>query len=418
MTAAETTPAVEDRPVSQRRLLTWLFVAAAAMVSGFQGIQQILMPAQIEAIDAANKVSNLALVTTVSSVTAVVGLLAGGVISDRTAGRWGRRTPSLVFGVVVSAALMLAMGVTRALGPLLALYAALWFSANYYQGALTAILPDRVPTERRGAGSAVIALGMPIGVVLGVNVAARASVPVAYAFLAVFFVLATAGLVWFAREPAAIARQKRPGARRTIARTILDFVASFRSADFSLAFVGRAFMFFSFFSVTGYTYYVLQDHIGVAALHGMTVQVAISVLISIQMAGCVVSAALAGWLADRLARPKLFVWTSSIGLGLAFLIPVFSPTWTGMVVLQSLTGLLFGAYLAVDLALMSLVLPDREAEGRDMAILAVATSGPQILAPLIAGALIASFGYPSLFLFGSLMALLAGVVVIFIKRVR
>ncbi|MDB5471565.1 MAG: hypothetical protein JWR84_3125, partial [Caulobacter sp.] len=300
----------------------------------------------------------------------------------------------------------------------LVLYSALWFSANYYQGALTAILPDRVPVERRGMGSAVIALGMPVGVVFGVNVAARASVPVSYAFLAGFLILATAGLAWFAREAPAAPRE-RPAVENTpLARRMLGFVASFRSLDFTLAFGGRAFMFFSFFSVTGYSFYILQDHIGVEHLHGMTVQVAISVLISIQMLGCVISAALAGWLSDKVGRPKLFVWTSSIGLGLAFLIPVLSPTWGGMVAMQALTGLLFGAYLSVDLALMSLVLPDRNAEGRDMAILAVATSGPQIGAPLIAGALIAGFGYPSLFIFGSVMALLAGVVVIFIKSVR
>lgn len=358
-----------DRPVSQRRLMSWMFVAAAAMYSGFQGIQQILIPAQIEAIDPASKIANLALVTTVSSVAAVIGLLAGGVISDRTHGRWGRRAPSLVFGVIVSAALMLAMGVTTALGPLLALYAALWFSANYYQGAFTAILPERVPVERRGVGSAVIALGTPIGIVLGVNVAARASVPVAYAFLAVFLLLATAGLVFFAREAPAAPRERPPPT--PFGRRLLGFVASFRFPDFTLAFVGRAFMFFSFFSVSGYSFYILQDHIGVEHLHGMTVQVAISVLVSIQMLGCVISAALSGWLSDKVGRPKLLVWTTSIGLAVAFLIPVFSPTWMGMVVMQGLTGFLFGAYLSVDLALMSLVLPDRNAEGRDMAILEI-----------------------------------------------
>ena len=404
--------------VSQRRLLSWLLAAVAAMTAGFQGIQQILMPAQIEVIDAASKVSNLALVTAVSSITAVLGLLAGGVVSDRTFGRWGRRTPSLVFSAIVSAVLMLAMGGTRALGPLLALYAALWFVANYYQGALTAILPDRVPIERRGTGSAVMALGMPLGVVLGVNVAAQAKTQMAYVFLAALFILATAGLVWFAREAPAEPRAGKPAASRTIPRTVLDFVSSFRTLDFTLAFVGRALMFFSCFSVTGYTYYILQDHIGVAGLHGMSVRQAVSVLISIQMVGCLLSAGVAGWLADRLGRPKLFVWASSIGLAFAFLVPVFSPTWTGMIVLQTCTGLFFGAYLAVDLALMSLVLPNRDAEGRDMAILAVATSGPQILSPLIAGALIATLGYSSLFLFGALMALLAGLVVFFIKSVK
>ncbi len=426
--AASPSPASESRSlaevpspppvVSQRRLLSWLLAAVAAMTAGFQGIQQILMPGQIEAIDAASKVSNLALVTAVSAITAVLGLLAGGVVSDRTSGRWGRRTPSLVVSAIVSAVLMLAMGGTRALGPLLALYAALWFVANYYQGALTAILPDRVPVDRRGTGSAVMALGMPLGVVLGVNVAAQVGTQAAYAFLAAVFVLATVGLVWFAREAPAAPRERRPVASRTALRGVLDFVSSFRTLDFTLAFIGRALMFFSCFSVTGYTYYILQDHIGVAGLHGMSVQQAVSVLISIQMVGCLLSAGVAGWLADRLGRPKLFVWASSVGLALAFLVPVFSPTWAGMIVLQTCTGLFFGAYLAVDLALMSLVLPDRDAEGRDMAILAVATSGPQILSPLIAGALIASLGYSSLFLFGAVMALLAGLVVFFIKSVR
>jgi hypothetical protein len=45
-----------------------------------------------------------------------------------------------------------------------------------------------------------------------------------------------------------------------------------------------------------------------------------------------------------------------------------------MVLLHACLGLFLGAFLAIDLALMSLVLPDRDAEGRDMAILQVATS--------------------------------------------
>ena len=89
-----------------------------------------------------------------------------------------------------------------------------------------------------------------------------------------------------------------------------------------------------------------------------------------------------------------------------------------LIIWQASIGLFFGAYLAIDLALMSLVLPDRESEGRDMAILAVATGAPQILSPLVAAGLIAWLGYSSLFLFAAILALIGGIVVFFIKSVR
>lgn len=402
--------------VPQRRLLTWLLLVAVGMTAMFQGIQQILIPAQIEAIDPANKIANLALVTAVSSLTSIIGLIAGGAVSDRTHGRWGRRTPSLVLGGAVSAALIVAMGFADGLAPLLGLYAAVWFFANYYQGAITAVLPERVPVKNRGVGSAVMALGMPIGVIVGVNFAAQFDRPVAYAGLAGLIVIVTAGFILFARERPALPRAAAK--KQSALAAALGFFASFRTMDFTLAFVGRFVMFLSVFSVVGFTYYILQDHIGVAALPGGNVQVAVSILLSIQMVGCVISAAVSGWMVDRWKRPKLFVTISSIGMAVTLLIPMIWPTWPALLVWQASIGLFFGAYLAIDLALMSLVLPDRESEGRDMAILAVATGAPQILSPLVAAGLIAWLGYSSLFLFAAILALIGGIVVFFIKSVR
>lgn len=74
--------------------------------------------------------------------------------------------------------------------------------------------------------------------------------------------------------------------------------------------------------------------------------------------------------------------------------------------------------MAIDLALMTMVLPDPDAEGRDMAILAVAVSGPQIFSPAAAAAIIAAFGYSALFGTGAAFAVLGGIAVLFIKSVR
>jgi MFS family permease len=112
------------------------------------------------------------------------------------------------------------------------------------------------------------------------------------------------------------------------------------------------------------------------------------------------------------------VGIASFGMVAAMVVPVLFPTWYGMVAFYMLVGVFFGAYMAVDLALMSLVLPDKSAEGRDMAILAVATAGPQFLSPAIAGLIIHYFGYDPLFYFGAIASLVGGLLVFMIRSVR
>ncbi|HEX7886537.1 MAG TPA: MFS transporter [Phenylobacterium sp.] len=415
-------PADAADPIGKRRLLSFLLPPAVAMYATFQGIQQILIPAQVAALDPAQKVANLALLTALSSVTAVLGLLSGGALSDRTRGRWGRRAPWLALTGAVSAGLLVAMGRLDSLTAIAIGYCLLWFTMNFYQAALTAVLPDRVPERLRGVASSVLGLGVPLGIMTGVNVAARVSQQAGYAVLAGLVVLTTAAFLVFAREPANWAAPPRaehaPLGPTDRLRRVAGFFASFRSRDFSLAFVSRAFMFFAQFTISGYMYYILQDHIGAQNLPGHDPKVAVSILGTINTGVWIVSVIVAGWAADRLNRRKLFVGLCSIGLAMAMLVPLLSPTWTGILIFKILGGIFFGTYMAVDLALMSLVLPDKNAEGRDMAVLAVATAGPQILAPVIAAALIGLGGYEQLFIFGGVMALGGGMLVLLIKSVR
>jgi MFS family permease len=106
-------------------------------------------------------------------------------------------------------------------------------------------------------------------------------------------------------------------------------------------------------------------------------------------------------------------------MGLSMLVPILSPTWTGMVIYSILSGAFVGIYFAVDLAVMSLVLPDKANEGRDFGILAVATGLPQILSSVIAGALITFLGgYTALYIFGALCAIVSGIVIMRVRSVR
>jgi MFS family permease len=84
----------------------------------------------------------------------------------------------------------------------------------------------------------------------------------------------------------------------------------------------------------------------------------------------------------------------------------------------------FGAYTAVDLALISRVLPRPEDRAKDLGVVNIANALPQVLAPVIAGVVIASLksqGYASayqvLYLAGAVVTVLGAVLVLKIKSV-
>jgi len=408
---------VEAKPSPVPVLILGLASAALALVCVFQGIQQVLIPYQVLQIDAAHKVGVLALLTTLAAALAVVGSVAGGALSDRTSTRFGRRSAAVSIGLMISLAEL------RTLTAVAVAYAALWFCLNFYQSVLNAIIPDRIPQKSRGVVSSAFGLGAALGLALGVNAVAPLTLEHGYLLLAGVMFVATAACVILIREgatPEAPATALGAAASQTAAPkgAWLGIFEAFLQRDFALAFITRAMAFTALATVAGYTYYILQDHIGPANLPNHNVKGAIGILVTIQTVAWVVGGVGAGWLADRLDRRKLFVGICSIGMAVSMLVPLTTPTWIGMVVFYALIGVFFGIYLAVDLALMTLVLPSRANEGRDLAVLSIANAGPQLLSPVIAATIISTAGYDALFLFGSAVSLLAGVAVFFIRSVR
>src|SRR5271155_5040457 len=127
------------------RLLSLLLPTAMGLYASFQGLQQILVPMQLEAIDPRGKIGNMALVTTIGAVTGVLGLTLGGAGSDATRGRWGRRAPWLVGVAILSAFLLMGRGLQiRFLGVALCC-GALGFRLNFWRGVRLAVTPNPGP---------------------------------------------------------------------------------------------------------------------------------------------------------------------------------------------------------------------------------------------------------------------------------
>ncbi len=416
MSSARITLVPIEARTRAHRLSLLLFVAYTSHIAVYQGVGTILLPAAVQRITPTNKVGVLALVTTLSAVTTVFALIAGGAISDRTRSRWGRRTPSLAISCAASALLLPALAAARSTNELLVLMPLLGFTLNFYQAVFLAQLPDRIPPDNRGFASAAIALGVPGGIFLGVNLAAFAPSPlIGYLALAGLFVAATVTLFVLAPDSSSLDLAAAPRVGGS-PRALAELFTSFGDRDFALTFTSRFVLFVAYFTVMGYLFYVVQDYVGIDRLPERNPSLAVSRVMSLATLGWVLITPVTGLIADRVHRTKLFVGLSSIGIGLAMFVPALSNAWPVMMTFGTLMGLFFGIYMAIDLKLMTMVLPSPEAAGRDIGILSVASSGPIVLAPSLAAAIIALGSYRALFVVGTLTAVLGGICALFIRK--
>ena len=420
-----------------RRLLVSIGIANAALYALYIGALQVLLPLQVEAIDRAHKVATLGVVSGVSAGVAAVFNPLGGALSDRTRSRFGRRAPWLLGG---AAAVLIALAVLGRAGDVLMVaigWSLVQAAANLYQAALTAVVPDRVPARRRGSASAVVGVAMSAGAVAGVGLAGRFASHLALGYFALGVLLAITAIqfVTLTTDPPSypVAPGEVPAGTSGPSRSVSGglgsvsgigivsgfaaFTSALRHRDFAWVFCGRAAMILGYFLVAGFELYILTDYIrlpsGISPTTGVTILAVISTFCS------VLAAAVAGPMSDRLDRRKLFVIGSAATSGVGMILPIVSPTFGIMTIFAAVSGLAFGCYLAVDTALVTLVLPRRENTARDMGMLNVANAGPQIVAPFLAALIIGHLGgYPALFAGGGAVAIAGAIAIGPVRSVR
>ena len=99
------------------------------------------------------------------------------------------------------------------------------------------------------------------------------------------------------------------------------------------------------------------------------------------------------------------------------LLLTFAQTWTAAMAAAVLYGAGFGAYLAVDQALITQVLPAARDRAKDLGIINIAIVGPAALGGGLAALLVSVGGYPTLFAATAVVAACGSVFVWQIKSV-
>src|SRR5690625_1502462 len=409
-----------DGPVTVRgplrRLLLWLAPTYLVLFALWGAVPGILLALQVERLDPAQKVANLALVTTCGALVSMLAQPVAGLISDRTRSPHGRRAPWMVAGTAAGAALMVVLGTQHTLVGLLLGWMGVSIAYNLAQAPLPASLPDRIPRLARGSFSAVTGMGMQVGMLAGQFLASS----LADAVLLAYLLLAAACLVVFTlftwRNPDRSSAEdpREPLSLRTFARTY--WVSPRQHPDFAWGFAGRMLLNLAYYVVAGgYLLYVLADYIDLGSDRAAAT---IPLLTLAGAPGAVLATVLAGPLSDRWDRRKIFVGVAGMLFAGAMIAPLVSPTVAGMVVAYAIGAFGYGVFQSVDSVLMSEVLPDQQTFGKDLGIVNMAITLPQTLAPALAGGIVLVAGYAWLFPTAIVLALHGAAAVIPIKSVR
>ena len=366
-------------------------------------------------IDAAP--GRLALVTSVSSLLAMVANPFFGRLSDRTSSPWGMRRPWMVVGLVAGSLGIL----TVALAPNITVVLLGWCTAqvffNALLAALAAVMPDQVPTAQRGMVSGILAICLPVASVVGTflvqtfdqNVLTMLLVPCAVGgFFVVLFV--------------ARLDDRRLAAGGAPPWSIREFLGTFyvnprRSPDFAWAFASRLLLVTAYAFLVTYQAYYLIRQVG-SPEEDVPHQIYLGTLT--QSAALVATALLIGRLSDRTGRRKIFVVAAALVYGLALFVIAAADDVNGYLVGMGLGGVGFGMYMAVDLALVVDVLPDTDQAAKDLGVLNIAGALPFSLAPAIAPAVLSLGGgdYGVLFTVAGVCAIAGAAAILPIKGVR
>ncbi|MFD0820642.1 MFS transporter [Micromonospora zhanjiangensis] len=412
--AALAEPTVKVRPA----WIALIFSANLGVWMAFFTPIQILLPQQIERIQPTGKEAMLAVVTGLGALAAVVVNPLAGALSDRTTPRLfgldlGRRHIWTCCGALLGAvALVLLARQDTILGVALG-----WVAAqtcfNAMLATLSSAIPDRVPVTQRGGVSGWVGIPQALGLVLGAvlvtavisgNAAGYLAVAVAVLALALPFALFTAD------DP--LPRTHRPALR---ARGLITgmWISPRAHPDFAWAWLTRFLVQIGNALGTLYLLYFLQDKVRYPDPEG-----GLLVMILLYTVGMMTTAVVAGRLSDRSGRRRVFVIWSGVIMAVAALLLAVWPIWSAALVAALLLGAGYGVYLAVDAALITQVLPQATDRGKDLGVINIANSAPQVLGPALSAPIVVHLGgYPTLYAVTAAVTVLGSVLVLKIRTV-
>ncbi|OZM81400.1 MFS transporter [Pseudonocardia sp. MH-G8] len=389
-----------------RFALAWI-----GLYAGLFGPLQILLPQQVEALAPEAKEAALALVLAAGAACSLVANPLFGALSDRTRSRWGRRRPWIAIGFAGGATAIALLSAA----PTIALVVLGWCGVqtllNAPFAALSAAVPDQVPAAQRGTAAGYLGLAFVMGVGCGAGLAVLGGATTAgYLLCAGFALVSCLPYLLGGRSDQVPAAE--PWRWGVFLRGF--WIDPVRHPDFGWGWLTRFLINLGNAVVLLYLFFFLSDVVGVA-----DPAAGVLVLTAVYSVAVLASVVVVGVLSDRVGRRRVFVSAGGVLMAAAAVLIAVWATWAGALVAAVVLGVGFGTYSSVDFALLTQLLPSARDRGKDLGVLNVASSLPQVLAPAIAAPIVTGLGgYTALYLVAAGIEVTGALLVYRIRSVR
>jgi MFS family permease len=367
---------------------------------------QFLLPAQIQDITPRHKFLALGVVSALGAVASVLATPVAGALSDRTTHAWslgrlsGRRHRWTLAMALLGGICLAIQGYQTTIAGVAILWVLFSAFQNGEYASLSAAIPDHVPVAQRATVAGWVGMPQALGLVVGAFLLSDVVTGIisGYVTLAVLFFLLVIPFVLLTKDHPLDVKHREPLSWRQLAGAY--WLSPRQYPDFAWAWITRFLNSLAIAMGTLYLYYFIENQLHYTRLNpGQTVDDGLTIVIVIYAVCVVITAIVGGIISDRIRKRKMIVTVAGIVMGLAALLLTFVETWDALLVAAVLFGVGFGAYLSVDQALITQVLPAAADRAKDLGIINIAIVGPAAIGPAIATPMVVVGGYP--FLFGA-----------------
>jgi MFS family permease len=347
------------------------------------GLYNVILPRRMDAlVGKENAGSGFALITFLGAIVAILVQPTIGAISDYTATRWGRRKPYILIGAVLDVVFLVGIATSNTYISVVAFVVLLQVSSNFAQGPFQGYVPDLVPARQVGLASGLMGLMIILGRIGGVAIAS-------VGLFTGDFVIATIGLGLLELATAVVtlitvdegrAAPSREGKSWLQVATSAWGLDILKERSFVWLLGSRLFVLMGTVTLSDLMLFFMRRSLGLSDAETGTWIIVATALLAVATG---ITTFPAAKLSDRLGRKTLVYFTCALG-SLGMLGVALAPNIVVAIIFVIPVGIAAGAFLAVDWALMTDIVP-KATSGRYMGISNVVTGAAGPLAIAIGG---------------------------------